>query len=433
MKNFFFEDRIPALLAFTWLFLTTCAAYAIQPVRGALLLTNYGSEVLPWAYMASALATGAAVWVYDRFTHLPRRTFVFGTIIALLSTIILVWAAVLGAGGIGWVSFLFSLWMDVFSIMTVTLFWSAIDDIFTFEDARRFYGVIAAAGPLGAIAGSWIVKIFVPLAGLPCMVLIAAAVFACTLPVFAALDRRAAGPGGARKAGGRPEGRHNIAGIIKTGRMILSSRFLLFLTALVCLERMVPDLSNYLFTTAVQAACNSREDISRTFAEFGLWQNLLSFAISLALTGWAFRRLGVGGALATAPLANLAGFAVFAFMPTLPVAFAYNSVEGMFRYTWFKSAKESAYTVMTRDAVYQVKALVEMFLYRFSRGMAGFLLLILTGNSLFGLGPVGVAAAGLPLALAWLAAGFGVARELYRTRKEGGDGAGPKHGQRPRF
>jgi hypothetical protein len=47
-----------------------------------------------------------------------------------------------------WLSFGFSLWADVFGIMSVTLFWSYINDAFTAEAAKRRFGLIGAAGPL---------------------------------------------------------------------------------------------------------------------------------------------------------------------------------------------------------------------------------------------------------------------------------------------
>ena len=92
-----------------------------------------------------------------------------------------------------------------------------------------------------------------------------------------------------------------------------------------------------------------------------------------------------------------------------------NVEEGQ-RHTWFKAAKETSYTVTTRDVIYKVKAYIEMFFYRLSRGVAGVILLVIT--TFLGLGTTAVAIAAVPLALIWLYCTWNMGREYERLEAE---------------
>ena len=96
---------------------------------------------------------------------------------------------------------------------------------------------------------------------------------------------------------------------------------------------------------------------------------------------------------------RLALFVLFPAHPGLALPAVVMALEGTARYTWFKTAKETTYTATDKDTLYRVKAFVEMFVYRFARGGAGFLLL---GARALGGGEAAVALLGVPFALLWL-------------------------------
>ncbi|MBI2362898.1 MAG: hypothetical protein HYV15_05895, partial [Elusimicrobia bacterium] len=83
-----------------------------------------------------------------------------------------------------------------------------------------------------------------------------------------------------------------------------------------------------------------------------------------------------------------------------------NGVEGWQRYGWFKAAKETTYSAADKSLLYTVKAYIEMFVYRFARGAAGLILLVLTSGSFLGWGPSAVAWAAVPLGAAWVYAAW---------------------------
>ena len=390
--------------AFAWNFFTIAAYSMIGPARGALLMTEFGPKSLPWVYMASAALTGVVVWGYERFAKVPRRYLVGGSLLMLAVTMSGGALAVAAAASHA-VSFGYFLWTDVFGIMSVTLFWTYQNDVFRHDEAKKHFGLVAAAAPLGSLAGAWAVKHFVGAWGPTAILLAASGVFALVLPIFLYMERVAKGRGA---AGAKPEDAAPPAsqGIVRT---ILSSPFLLFLALLVGLERMVPDLTNYLYSVAASNAyAGDSAGMAAFFANVNFWTSVGSFATSSLLTGLALRRLGVGGSLMTAGLVNLALFAVFPFAPTLGLAALFFGLDGVSRYTVFKTAKETTYSATNKDVIYRVKAFIEMFVYRFSRGVAGFLLL---AAGWLGWGAAGAAYVGVPLALLWIFSAWRLGRE----------------------
>ncbi len=401
------EGKMAGLL-FAWNFLMIGAYSIIGPVKNTLLVSSFGPTVMPWVLMASAAATGLAVWVYGRFTHLPRRTLMLGTLAVLAATLFGWWLIALSVGGVGWVSFAFSMWSDVFSIMAVTVLWSYANDVYTTGGAKRSFGLVAAGGTLGAIAGSLIVKQLALLVGAPQLLLIAGVLFAATLLVFALAERRAgrmpSKPAPAAPTASAPPKTNPV-------KTILASGFLSALALVVILERAVPDFANYLFMTAGREAHPTNEAYTVFQADFALWQNVAAFLVSVTLTGWLIKRLGVGRTMMGVGLTNFLGFLAFAFSPALGVVVAHNAVEGLQRYTTFRAAKEAVYTGADRGVIYKVKPFIEMFLYRFARFLSGGILLLLTNSLFLGLGPAWVAWAGAPLALLWVLAAWKLGRQ----------------------
>ena len=411
----FGRQSILVALGFVWNLLTIACYLVIVPVRGALLNDVLGPQFMPWMYILSAVATGLSVLAYNRFVGLPRQRLIGGTLLILTATLG-GWWVLLASSHAGWIVVGFSLWADVFGSMSVTLFWTYINDIFAARgDSKRFFGFITAAGPLGGILGSWLTHMFVLQIGSVHMLLLAAVLFAVTFLLFIVMERLS-GPGNPKTPQKQSKDNLKSTGIIRT---IYNSKFLTLLAVLVCLERMVPDLSNYMFNGIAHEAYPNKDAFADFSATFSLWQNVFSLAASLFLTQFVLRYLGMAGALMGPALANFIGFALFLFAPAnLPVIIGYNGLEGLLRYTWFKSAKEAVYTATNKDVIYRIKAFVEMFLYRFARGLAGLLIILLTAKSLLGLGSLAVAFVGIPLAFAWALVAWKLSREFQSMEKK---------------
>jgi AAA family ATP:ADP antiporter len=429
-------DRLPTLLMFVWFLLAICAYYVIRPVRSTLVLFSLGPEFLPWVYMGTAFATGVAVWIFSKFSRAPRRWLIGGTMVFLVLNLLFWWwaagkavdARAAGNSSWNWTSPVFYVWADVFSSMAVTVFWMFAADFFGHGSAKRTFGILAAAGPAGGFAGAWLSETLAGPLGPVTLVLVAAAVFTLAFLFFVAVEIAAHGrsahapaprPEGVRDSGteaasaatkpaGYPEDRSGTSGgagpdfrkARDVARALTSSRMLLFLTLVVCFERVTPDFVDWVFQSAGHAAISDPTRWTEFFAAFDKWRELLVLVATLFVTSPLLVLGGPTWALASVPVAIVLFGLGFAVWPLFFFAVALKGTEEGQRHAWFKAGKELVYTVTNRDVIYSVKGYIEVFLYRFSRGVAGLLLLLLT--AVVGLGPQGVALATVPLAAVWL-------------------------------
>lgn len=408
------RERVLTALLFCWFFLTVCTYSLLRPVRSSLLLFSLGPAALPWVYMGTALATGIAVFIFSKCAGLPRKRLI-GSVLALFSSNLFAWWWIAGQSW-GWVAPAFYVWTDVFSIMAVTVFWMYANDLFPPAAAKRVFGLIVSAGAAGGSLGSWLTESLVGRIGTVNMLLIAGASYSAILGLLLATERLSGGRSAERAAGARAGPKLALGDIPDAMRLLFASRFLLLLTAVACCERLVPDFSDYLFQTLTREAYPLRDGYTEFFARFEKWRNLGALILTVFLTKPLLQRLGVRFALASVPFSILVLGAGFLLAPGLAAAVLLKGVEEGQRHSWFKAGKEVSYTATDREVIYRIKGYIEMFFYRFSRGVAGFLLLMATTQA--GLGPRGIAALMLPLAAFWLWAAWQAGCEFQRIEAD---------------
>src|SRR5690606_10530823 len=108
---------------------------------------RYGVDRLQWLFTGTFTCMllaqplyGAIVSRFERRIFLPA-VYVFFTV--CLAVFYLVFRADVGMH----VAVpAFFIWVSVFNLFVVSVFWSFMSDIFTTEQARRLYGIIAAGG-----------------------------------------------------------------------------------------------------------------------------------------------------------------------------------------------------------------------------------------------------------------------------------------------
>ncbi|MBI3289157.1 MAG: hypothetical protein HYZ74_06540, partial [Elusimicrobia bacterium] len=243
---------------------------------------------------------------------------------------------------------------------------------------------------IGSIVGSLAAKLLSGIGPVP-LLMIAAAVFLPVLPLFFFMERRASGRTIVAEAPKTDAAPAPTKGIIRT---IFSSPFLIFLTALVALERFVPDVTNLLYKRTMASAFGANQNaLTEMYANVNLVSGIVTFAVG-CLGAPILRKIGVGGSLMLAAVLNLALFVLYPFFPSVWLIAVFYGLEGVARYSLFRSAKEAAYSSTDHDTIYRVKGWIEMVVYRGARGVAGALLLVV--------GLKGAPYLGIAAALAWI-------------------------------
>ncbi|MBX9669928.1 MAG: hypothetical protein K2X93_20060 [Candidatus Obscuribacterales bacterium] len=408
-------ERMKTFLLFMWLFLFICVYYVLRPIRRGMVLDGLGNEYMPFVYMGTALVTGLVVWVYSKFAYLPRKKLI-GSIYGIFFVNLLLW----------WQAFqfeskitsgLFWIWLDVFSIMGVTLFWMYANDLFNSSSAKRLFGIVAAGGGLGAVLGSSLTASLVQVIGATNMLLVAAGFVAATLAIFLYIEKINEGKALTQRAvASDSKVEDKSSGLGKAFSLLASNKLLLLLTLVVCLERITPDLVQFVYHEVLHSMATGRDAIAALDANLERWRAMCEFVIELFLVAAVLKRVGSAPCLASSGVAIVASLLTFAIFANPLIIVAIFHVDEALRHSWFKAAKELTYTVTSRDVLYSVKPVIEMFFYRFSRGFAG--VLILLANSVLGLGTTGVLTLGVLCATAWVVVALKLNTEFRRLELE---------------
>ena len=352
------RHEVPALAwAFAYFFLLLASYYVLRPLRDALAV-EIGTQKLRWLFTATFLVMLALVPVFGWLCSRLARARLLAAVCAFFAVNLVAFALKLNPE-------VFFVWLSVFNLLSVSLFWSLMADVFEARQAARLYGTIAAGGSCGALAGPLLA------AGIPdtTFLLVAAAVLlGSTLVCIAMLARW----GRLHPRAGDPPPDAALGGSILAGaRAALTSPFLLAICGyLLCYTA----LSTALYFQQVEIVGRtlpSVEERTRLFASVDFVVNGLTLALQVLAFSRLAPRLGAAGMLAVVPLVSLGGFLWLGAAPTLAALIAFGVTRRVGEFALSKPAREALFTVVPREERYKAKSFIDTVIYRGGDALAG--------------------------------------------------------------
>ena len=348
----------------------------VRPLSNSLYSDLVGPQNMFWGMGLIPLVVTAVMIPYARaISGLgPRRTLVLSTLISaallLASTL---FRCREGAFGL-------YLWREAYIVLLVEQFWAFANSSVDTRTGKRLYGLLLVVGGLGAIAGNGIVSLLAEAAGSWNLLAAAAATLVPFLWAMDGAHRRVPeAAAAARPASGGRLGRGR--GHLGFG-LFRSHPRLVYLAAIVALGQVFSATMDVTFHIHLKEAF---PDVDlRAAREAAFWAavnggsmliNLLAPAILGVVT---LRRLHL-----LYPLGHLAAAATAILFPgfwTAALALAWFKI---IDYSLFRSSKELLYIPLPFDARYRTKMLIDMVIYRFSKGGAALVLAAL-GAATFG-------------------------------------------------
>jgi ATP:ADP antiporter, AAA family len=304
--------------------------------------------------------------------------------------------------GHAWAARVFFVWASVTNLVVVSIAWGSLAGRFTCEQAHRLFGLIAAGGTLGAIAGSSLAGLLAVSAGPNWLMLLAAGFLELGLLAARRLRRLSLGSDAeperpadddTSRADRRPSRQYYLIG--------LGLWTLLFTTtsALVYLEQ----------ARIVNASISDPAAQTAFFARIDLLVNVTGLALQVFVTGWALALLGAGGAAAMLPVVTLAGSIVLALQPTVATVQWFQVVRRALDYAIARPSREVFYTVVDRAELSRSKLLIDTAVYRAGDAAGAWtygLLAAMPGLSWAA--PLTI----VPLSLLWIVLSLGLGRAL---------------------
>jgi len=398
-------SELPVLLAaFATVFAMFSSYSILRPIRETMGLTS-GVETLPALFWGTFVAMLAVQPVYGWLTSRFRRTTFLPWVYLFFILNILGFHAWFNAqADHTWIARVYFVWVSVFNLFVVAVFWSLMADVFTREQAGRLFGFIAAGLSLGGLFGPFLGKQLVQPLGTINLLLVSAALLAAGLGGMLLVLRwhRLHGPDDV--AAGEDRDARLGGSSFAAFRQVVQSPYLALIALFVLLLTWVSTFL-YLEQQALVAQVFTDRD-SRTgfFSTIDFWVQTASLVVQMFLFGRIFRWLGLRPLIVLVPLLMTLGYAMLALNPTFAVLVGVMVVRRVGEYSIARPARDTHYTVVTREEKYKAKGLIDTFVYRGGDATSASLHALL--KSTFGLGLSGIAWVGVGIAAAWAAVAY---------------------------
>ena len=401
--------------SFLYFFCLLCGYYVLRPVRDEMGITA-GLDNLPALFTGTFLVMLAAVPLFGwAAARLPRRVLLPVVYWFFIANLLLFFVLMNGAMAPARVAQAFFIWVSVFNLFVVSVFWSFMVDLYTEEQGKRLFGLIAAGGSAGALAGpSLTVALAVPL-GVANLLLISALFLTAAV---ICLHRLLAWDANREARRPVPEASADaaIGGSVWAGiRTVLQSGYLLGICLYILLFSLLFTFLYFEQARIVAATIASGAERTRLFGALDLAVNLLALVLQAFVAAPLLRVLGVAGTLALLPAISAVGFGIVGFAPTLAVIVAFQVLRRAGEYAIAKPARELLFAVLDRERKYKAKNFIDTVVFRGSDTASAWLL---TGLKALGLTAVAVAAMAVPVAALWLAVSWLLGRRQQALAQE---------------
>jgi AAA family ATP:ADP antiporter len=415
------RHELPAVVAAFCLFFCVMGGYfAVRPVRdtvGSILGAERVADLWVVTWGGSLLLIplyGAVVARYRRGVFLP---WTYGAIAVALAG---VGIALRGDGNIAVAQF-FYVFISVLNLFIISVFWSFLLELFTTEQTRRLFGVIAAGATAGALAGPLITDITVRTVGNSGVLFLGATMFTLAIlfqrvllalwhgtAAAAATDAGAAvmpgrADGGAARGGDRAIGGNPFSGVT----IVLRSPYLLGIASFIVLLATASTFLYFEQLRLVALTFPDEEARTRVFARMDWIVQSLTIVSQIFLTGRIAARRGLVMLLTMVPAAMIAGFLILAAWNTFAVLAVIFVARRFGEYAFIRPAREMLWGPLDAETKYKAKNFADVAVYRGADAMvAQFQQAI--GNA--GFGPQAIATLGAVTAALWAVNGWWLGR-----------------------
>ena len=407
------EEIAPLLVAAFYFFCVLTALMVLRPARDAIGMEG-GLDAVRWLFIGTALVTLAVNpmfgWLVSRFRRLVFITATYTFFAISLAGFYMLIA--LAPEAVGQTSGrVFYIWFSVFNLFSTMVFWALMADRFTLDQSKRLFGVIAVGGTLGAIFGPWLASMLAVPLGTPALLLVAAAFLALAVVaswMVAWLQPERQRTGADASAGQPADDRTVIGGSAWAGlQASFRSPYLLGISTYILLLTVT---GTFIYFTRLQmvAALGDDTDLRATvFAQLDLITQTTTMLLQFAVAGHLMKRLGVSVALALLPVIVSLGFLGLAIVASFTALIVFDATFRAIQRAITRPARETLFTVISREDKYKSKAFTDTFVYRggdvlgaWTEGLLGRL----------GMALVGLASVAVPLAVGWAVLGLWLGR-----------------------
>ncbi|KAF1711531.1 MFS transporter [Pseudoxanthomonas kalamensis DSM 18571] len=404
-------------ISFVYFFCVLAAYYVIRPVREQ-LSAAVGSTQLPWFYAATFVATLILTPVFAALaSRWPRRKLVPVVYLFFIACLLAFVPAFTNVGLLSprMLGMVFFVWVSVFNLIVVSVFWIFMSDIWSLDQSKRLFPVIAVAGTLGALAGPALTRSLVDVIGVAPLLMVSAGLLGIATVCVVLLGRWARVHGARRHEAGHEDA---VGGSMWDGlKQIFTDPFIRGMAVLLLLADGIGTVNYALMIDYSGATFADAAARTRFHADVDLVCNILTVLMQVFVTRWLLPRKGPGVLIMLWASISVAVLLVVVFAqdphaplftlpwlvgPLAPTVLALIVSRGL-AYGMAEPARHSLYTRVPRNVRYKGQDAVDTAVWRFgdvaiATGMNGLKTL---GMSIGGFAALSAGAAFLAAGIGW--------------------------------
>jgi AAA family ATP:ADP antiporter len=400
------------LVLFACVFAIMCAYYILKTAREALLLSGgsfglRGDELKAYASGVMAVLLLGIVPAYGALANrVKRMKLIWISYAIVVACLVAFW--VLAELGVP-IALAFFVYIGIISVFLIAQFWSYANDIYTEEQGKRLFTIVATGGAAGAIAGPQLANLWSATG----LMLISGGFLVVALGLFAWVDHRL------------PAIDHREKPIAGKGGfvLVLKSRYLLAIAAMVIVSNLVNSVGEFLLANraadlaaeVAHGAEEKQEVIKSFYGNFYFWVNLIAFVVQAFVVWRIIEHFGIRGGLLVLPLVALAAYGSIAAVGGLAIVRTAKIAENATDYSVQNTTRQALFLPTSRSAKYKAKAAIDTFFTRFGDALSA--LVVLVGLHELKLAPRQLAIGNLALVGLWFGLVIVIARR-YRACEE---------------
>jgi AAA family ATP:ADP antiporter len=416
-----------ALLLTLNVFLLLTAYYVIKPVREALILAGGGAEVKSYAAAGQAFLLLGAVPLYAALAgKMPRRRLINVVTLFFIACLVAFYLLARTSLPLG---VPFFLWVGIFNLMVVAQFWSFANDLYSTDEGKRLFPIVAFGASAGAVVGSLLAGRLIAPLGVYQLLLVSGGLLGGALLLTNVVDRRE----GRRAKAARPSRDASAAKPADDGRLaaggnafqlVLRNRYLLLIALLMLFLNWVNTTGEYILGRTVAHAAaeavatgragglDEKAIIGKFYSDFFSVVNVAGLLLQLFVVSRVLKFAGVRVAILVLPVIALVGYGILAFVPILAAVRWAKTAENATDYSLQNTVRNVLFLPTTREEKYKAKQAIDSFFVR-----AGDVLsagLVFAGTSLLHLRTQEFAMVNLALVVVWIVLAAMIGRQYGR-------------------
>jgi AAA family ATP:ADP antiporter len=363
------DEMKVVLWAIVYYFCLMCSYFIIKPLRDEMGVIS-GVENLQYLFTGTFVVMLLMVPVFGWISsHYPREKFLPYVYLFFISNIIIFYILFQSEIEHVYVARAFYIWVSVYNLFVVSVFWSLLSEIFSSNQAKRLFAIIAMGGTAGGIVGPLLTASLVTFIGTENLLIVSAAFLIIALISVNRLHTwhehtiRESRNGDELDKATDNESKMD-GGILAGVKLVINSPYLMGICCLILLQTA---MATFLYFQQLTIVDNVFDDPTRRTAIFSMIE-LLTNGLTLFLQFMVTRKIvnsfGIAPILALLPILLCFGFLALWMAPSLGVIIAVQVIRRAGNYSINRPVREMLYTVLRKEEKYKAKNFIDTAIYR---------------------------------------------------------------------